>query len=287
MTALKWLAGPEPSSVDGSRIAVIVAHPDDETIGCGALLARLPEINVIVVTDGAPRDLINARRAGFRTAQAYAQARAGELRAALAIAGIREEQLLMMGVADGEVWRAQISVTHRLAAFFAQRNIETVLTHAFEGGHSDHDGVAYCVHMAAGLLLGRAPAIIEMPFYHQSPAGPKFQTFCDGEDGVVARLLPVEAAKKRAMFEVFKTQPYVLNRFDPGVERFRLAKAYDFRSQPNSGVLRYRGREANLGLPGWMRGEEQRVAADGVAASRRSKELGAWRPDHPRRAAVA
>src|SRR5260370_19389127 len=38
------------------RLMVLVAHPDDETIGASVLLARFPDSIVIYVTDGAPRD---------------------------------------------------------------------------------------------------------------------------------------------------------------------------------------------------------------------------------------
>ncbi len=247
-----WLAGARLNPADGARVAVVVAHPDDETIGCGAALSRLPGVNIIVVTDGAPRDLANARRAGFDSAADYARARRQELRAALSLAGIAEEQVCALGVEDGGAWPLHLAITQRLAAFFGERRIEFVLTHAFEGGHSDHDGVAYCVHLAAGLLLGRAPAIIEMPFYHQGRSGLTFQTFCDGDDGVVARLSPAEIAGKRAMFDLFRTQKQTLDRFDPSVERYRFAKAYDFRSPPNLGALRYNDRQAFLGLPHWM-----------------------------------
>jgi N-acetylglucosamine malate deacetylase 2 len=252
MHALPWLAGAGPNPSDGSRVAVVVAHPDDETIGCGGSLSSLHGVNVVVVTDGAPRDLANARRAGFDSAPDYARARMQELRSALGLAGIREEQVFAIGVEDGGVWPLHLAITQRLAGLFEERKIELVVTHAFEGGHSDHDGVAYCVHLAAGLLLGRAPAIIEMPFYHQGRSGLTLQTFCDGEEGVVARLSPAQVARKRAMFDRFGTQKHILDRFDPTVERYRLAKAYDFRSPPNLGALRYSGRGASLGLPHWM-----------------------------------
>jgi N-acetylglucosamine malate deacetylase 2 len=45
-------------------VAVVVAHPDDETIGCGAILRRLPLVRLVHVTDGAPRDMIDAVRLG-------------------------------------------------------------------------------------------------------------------------------------------------------------------------------------------------------------------------------
>src|SRR6476646_4862382 len=40
----------------GVRIAILAAHPDDETIGASALLARFDEPQVIYLTDGAPRN---------------------------------------------------------------------------------------------------------------------------------------------------------------------------------------------------------------------------------------
>jgi N-acetylglucosamine malate deacetylase 2 len=268
MRTLNLFADVTAEWIDGSRIAVVVAHPDDETIGCGGLLTRLVKANVVMVTDGAPGDAFNARRAGFETAQHYAQARARELRSALSIAGVADEQILTMGVQDGGVWRDQISITQQLAVLFAERKIEAVFTHAFEGGHSDHDGVAYCVHMAAGLLLNRGPTIVEMPFYHEGAGGLTFQTFCDGEDGIVVALSPLQASKKRAMFEAYSSQRHILDRLDSRVERYRLARRYDFRSPPNGGVLRYHRLEAALGLPDWMRAADPRRPAKVDALAR-------------------
>jgi LmbE family N-acetylglucosaminyl deacetylase len=272
MPTLNWLADIEAEYIDASRVAVVVAHPDDETIGCGALLARLPNVNIVMVTDGAPRDLVNARRAGFATAWDYSRARALELRSALDIAGVAEQRVFAMGAEDGGVWRALVPITQRLAAFFAEHGVHTVLTHAFEGGHSDHDGVAYCVRLAASLLFSRAPTVVEMPFYHQGADGLTFQTFYDGEEEIVARLTGAQIAAKRAMFDAFASQRHILDRLDPSVERFRVAKPCDFRSPPNRGVLRYNDRQTDLSLPNWMRGPEMRVSPDGIAITPRSPQ---------------
>ncbi|MEO5568891.1 MAG: hypothetical protein ABIR92_10385, partial [Gemmatimonadaceae bacterium] len=44
-----------------------------------------------------------------------------------------------------------------------------MLTHPYEGGHSDHDSTAFAVHLATGMLLRegrRAPIILELTSYH-------------------------------------------------------------------------------------------------------------------------
>ncbi|HYC50403.1 MAG TPA: hypothetical protein VEB19_04755, partial [Gemmatimonadaceae bacterium] len=43
---------------------IIVAHPDDESIGAGARLRKLGDAWVVDVTDGAPRDIACANRHG-------------------------------------------------------------------------------------------------------------------------------------------------------------------------------------------------------------------------------
>src|SRR3954452_6783766 len=136
-TFLDALAGDR--SVSGERVAIVVAHPDDETLGLGAQLPRLPGLAIVHVTDGAPRDLGDARRLGFETTEAYAAARHRELETAMALAGIGSDALIGLGVPDQEAAHHLAAVAIRLADLFCEKRIEIVFTHAYEGGHPDHD----------------------------------------------------------------------------------------------------------------------------------------------------
>ena len=147
-TLLDAIADPERADIDASEIAIVTAHPDDETLAFGVIMRRLKGVRVVLATDGSPRDMLSQDRLGFDSVKAYRDARHGELTAALALAGIPESALIRLEFPDKEA-------AHNLAAFagalrivFAANSIRAVLTHAYEGGHPDHDAVAAAVALA-------------------------------------------------------------------------------------------------------------------------------------------
>src|SRR5574337_1118495 len=78
---------------------VLIAHPDDEAVGCGALLQRMRDPVVVFATDGAPKDRYFWDKCGTR--EAYAELRRQEAQAALGLAGVRHVEFPR--TADGYV----------------------------------------------------------------------------------------------------------------------------------------------------------------------------------------
>jgi LmbE family N-acetylglucosaminyl deacetylase len=223
----------------GLSVLVVAAHPDDETIGLGGLLAALRDVRVIHVTDGAPRDGRDAARHGFGSIADYAAARRREALAALAVAGLEEARAVALGVPDQEVSLHMVPVAHRIAETVLARRPDLVVTHAYEGGHPDHDAVAFSVHAAARLLRD-PPPVAEMTGYHAGPQGIEIGCFLPPEGAAITLpLTPEGAALKRRMLDCFATQREVLAAFPMGAEKLRPAPAHDFTRPPHPGALFY------------------------------------------------
>lgn len=250
---------------DGSTLLIVGAHPDDESIGLGGHLSNLPKVTIVTVTDGAPRDMADARANGFATWQAYAEARTQELRDALAEADIPETALIQFSLPDKRAVYGIAAAAKRLATLLAERQSRFLCTHPYEGGHPDHDATAVAVYAACRLLAreGRpAPVIVEMASYHAGPDGPVFQRFAPEPDlPVLEVVLDGQAlALKRRMLARHLTQQGTLAWFTDTAERFRLAPAYDFSRLPNGGRLQYEAWNFPIKGTEWLR-----LASDALA----------------------
>lgn len=231
-----WVGGHAPPP----RVLLVGAHPDDETVGAGAVLARLSGVRLVCVTDGAPRERRWWGDPSLPSREAYASVRRGELRAALSLAGIAGDAVIHFGIADQEASLHLAGITRRMRDVIRDAAPEVVLTLAYEGGHPDHDAVAFCVHTACALLGEDAPTIVEFPLYHAEDGAMVVGTWMDERPGAVeVRIDGDDQARKIRMVACHASQMATLVRFPTDVERFRPAPPHDFTRPPHDGPLNY------------------------------------------------
>ncbi len=221
------------------RVLVVVAHPDDETGGCGILLQRAADPMVVFATDGAPDDHWFWPNCESRTA--YAELRRAEALAALATAGVNNIRFIadaQPACRDQHLHDVLAPALGAVSAAVAEYRPDALLAPAYEGGHPDHDA---CSFLAA--LIGErfSLPVWEMPLYHRLPSGELVvQRFLApiGEEHVL-RPTQDELRRKWRMLECYRSQPG-LSRFVPSrVERFRPQPAYDYLRPPHCGMLNY------------------------------------------------
>jgi LmbE family N-acetylglucosaminyl deacetylase len=220
-------------------VLVLAAHPDDETIGAGASLTLFRKLLIVHLTDGAPRDLRDARAAGFANAATYATARREELRAALR-AGEVAADLVEFGAPDQEAALRMPELVRSLRNLLQRFAPACVITHAYEGGHPDHDTACLVARLACATLAS-PPALLEMAGYFANVTGEMIVGGFLGEPAaLVATLNPTERTRREAMLDCFATQRATLSPFrGMETESFRLAPPTDFGAAPNPGPLWY------------------------------------------------
>lgn len=221
------------------RVLIVAAHPDDETIGASTLLHGPHEVTILHVTDGAPRDP-RWWPAATESREAYADQRHRELALALARTNVPPARMLRLGFVDQETCHGLRALARAIAEHVAEARPELVVTHAYEGGHPDHDSVAFAVAEARAVVPD-PPRVIEMALYHGARGALCAGEFLPGTRAPATHVLTDEERRRRAeMLGCFASQRETLAPF-LGVrhERFRVAPAYDFARPPHAGPLLY------------------------------------------------
>ena len=146
----------EEGAIMEERLLVAVAHPDDETFGCGSLLAHASELGVPSVVACATRGEAGSPTPGRGLDDAdMAIVREAELRAAADFLGVERVELFdwvdsgMEGEpAEGTLVAAPLDdVAHRVASLIDDVQPTVVVTLDASDGHRDH------AHMRDAVIL--------------------------------------------------------------------------------------------------------------------------------------
>lgn len=175
---------------------VLAPHPDDETLGCGGLIAEAcsagRDVWVAILTDGS-----GSHRSALFPPMRLAALRRTEAWAAAAALGLPQERLIFMGFRDGAAPHTGAefeAAAARLAALLASPN-GTVLATWRHDPHPDHLAAHLIAAEAARRAGGRHLAYPIWGWALASDAGlPESATA-----GVRLDISPRLAAKRRAI----------------------------------------------------------------------------------------
>jgi len=214
---------------DLNRVLILVAHPDDETIGCGGLLQRVPSALVVFAVDGAPAGYGFERK--FGSLKNYSEERFREAGRALGLLPNCPFRRLQSRngayFPDRHLFENLQEAAASLVAITQEFLPDAIVTHAYEGGHIDHDACSFLAnHTAKALLI----ECFEFPLYwNNGPGRDVFQEFRNAQEGkIVLNLYEPEIAIKEKMLATYETQREIVATFSPHIEKFRPATGSDF-----------------------------------------------------------
>jgi N-acetylglucosamine malate deacetylase 2 len=214
------------------RPLVLVAHQDDEAIGCGILLQRAEQPVVIFATDGAPADQYFWGKYG--SPERLAEIRRAE--AAHAMSEVEVARYEILSIRDQRLFEHLPEALECIIAIARDHCCGSIVTHAYEGGHPDHDACSYLAFLVGEQLN---LTVWEMPLYHRAHGAPERQRFISGDADVVLMPTDAEYDRKRRMATAYASQGEVIRAFPERNEIFRRQSRYEYSRPPHTGTLNY------------------------------------------------
>ncbi len=205
------------------RALIVAPHPDDESLGCGGLLALLAhqrcEVTVVFVTDGGASHLHSRSWSRER----LAARRRAEADAALFELGLAEAQRICLNLRDADMpvpgsqnWRGAVA---RISDVIQKLRPELLVVPWRRDPHCDHRASWQMVQEAAGA----APhaVVLEYAVWLDEFGLTEDRPYPNEVENITIDITQTLAAKKRAVAE-HRTQTTALIGDDP--DGFRLSQ---------------------------------------------------------------
>jgi LmbE family N-acetylglucosaminyl deacetylase len=155
--------------VNQHTIALVFAHPDDESFGSACTIYRaVQDGNKAVLLVATPGDAGKSGRLGPMTKEELAVKRKQELNAAADIIGLSVVKHL--NYADGQLQKVGRSqLVEDVIAFLNEQKAQVVITFPEDGvsGHSDHTAIHHATRQAVD--SGRCPLVQKLYYYPSTP----------------------------------------------------------------------------------------------------------------------
>lgn len=221
----RLLGLPDLELDDVNQLVVVAAHPDDETLAAGGLIATCSQrgipVQVVVVTDGGG----SHPRSSTHTVERLRDLRDAELRSAVRRLA-PEAGIVQLGLPDGGIEHEPDRLRAALDDLFSRVDAGALVVSTWAGdGHRDHRLVGEAVEAAASRLGLRS---LGFPLWFWHWAEPDDAPWADS---VSLRLGDVAAERKRLAVSEYRSQTEPLSSLpedrrvlEPGVlEHFRRA----------------------------------------------------------------
>lgn len=220
----------------GKRILILVPHPDDEIVACGATLGRAKtegaEIYALYLTHGCidAATLWPWQRKKHKNFVATRRAEAHKVADFLEITPIGWSSR-----SARHLWNELPQVYGEIQTAITAHDIDQLWVPAYEGGNPDHDGLN-----AVGKLFAQQISVLEFAEYNFSGGKTRSQEFPhpNGTEQIVT-LTSAEQNKKRAALTLYKSEQQNLNYVDVQRECYRPLAIYDYNCPPHEGPLWY------------------------------------------------
>ena len=219
-----------------ARILVLIPHPDDEVVGCGAAILRAQRhgsrVFGLYLSNGVPapeNDWPWRRgRHGARVTRRWQEADAVRARLGMVEAG-------RLDAPTRTLRRRMTEARTAIDRALAETHAETIWCPAFEGAHQDHDAAS----ALASCFAVRVP-VWEFAEYNNAGGRTHAQEFparCGGE--IVLDLGSSERKTKRELLRAYASEHGNLAHIGAARESFRPLPKYDYARPPHEGRVFY------------------------------------------------
>jgi len=153
--------GVDVTGEQATRSCIVFApHPDDESLGCGGLIARKRDagtsVRVFIASTGA--------RSHGPPSSDLASRRAREVTEACRILGVDVDDLVLLGLPDGELTRHEGELVEHITREIDAHRPDDVLVTSTRDWHPDHQALGRAVRRAAARSR-RTPRVFEYPIW--------------------------------------------------------------------------------------------------------------------------
>lgn len=216
------------------RVLVLIPHPDDEVVGCAIAIARAAAEGTrffgLYLTTGVP-----PRAAFWPWHRATYEAQIGRRRAEArqAAAALALEPLAFSPRPSRTLKAGLRAAAAEIRAAIAQCAAEALWVPAWEGGHQDHDAANFL----AAHFVERLP-VLEFAEYNFAGGAVRSQLFpTENGSEILLRLTAAEAAAKRDLLALYRSERGNLAHIRTEVECLRPLPRHDYAAPPHPGRL--------------------------------------------------